>query len=232
MINVYCDESCHLEHDNQKSMVLGAVWCNEDMINEINQAIVAIKLKYNIKRYAEIKWTKVSNSKIEFYKELVEYFFKNEYLHFRGLVIPDKSVLNHKMFSQTHDQWYYKMYFDMLKVIIEPNKEYNIYLDIKDDRSASKTQKLWDVLSNNIYDFNHEIIKKIQIVRSHECIILQIADLIMGALGYFHRGEFDSNSKYEIVELIKKLSGYSLEKTTLYREDKFNLLIWNGNGED
>ena len=231
MINVYCDESCHLEHDNQKSMVLGAVWCNEDMINEINQAIIAMKLKYNIKRYAEIKWTKVSNSKLEFYKELVEYFFKNEYLHFRGLVIPDKSVLNHKMFSQTHDQWYYKMYFDMLKVIIDPNKEYNIYLDIKDDRSASKTQKLWDVLGNNIYDFNHEIIKKIQIVRSHECIVLQIADLIMGALVYFHRGKFDSNSKYEIVELIKKLSGYSLEKTTLYREDKFNLLIWNGNVE-
>ena len=25
--NVYCDESCHLEHDRQSIMVLGAVWC-------------------------------------------------------------------------------------------------------------------------------------------------------------------------------------------------------------
>jgi hypothetical protein len=25
--NVYCDESCHLEHDRQQAMVLGAVWC-------------------------------------------------------------------------------------------------------------------------------------------------------------------------------------------------------------
>ena len=24
--NVYCDEFCHLENDNQKVMVLGAVW--------------------------------------------------------------------------------------------------------------------------------------------------------------------------------------------------------------
>ena len=25
--NVYCDESCHLENDGQKAMVLGAIWC-------------------------------------------------------------------------------------------------------------------------------------------------------------------------------------------------------------
>jgi len=26
VFNVYCDESCHLENDKQKVMVLGAVW--------------------------------------------------------------------------------------------------------------------------------------------------------------------------------------------------------------
>ena len=28
--NIYCDESCHLENDGQKAMVLGAVWCPLD----------------------------------------------------------------------------------------------------------------------------------------------------------------------------------------------------------
>jgi hypothetical protein len=27
VLNVYCDESCHLENDHQTAMVLGAVWC-------------------------------------------------------------------------------------------------------------------------------------------------------------------------------------------------------------
>ena len=27
--NVYCDESCHLEHDNIPVMVLGAISCNK-----------------------------------------------------------------------------------------------------------------------------------------------------------------------------------------------------------
>ena len=27
-INIYCDESCHLLHDHQQAMVLGAIWCD------------------------------------------------------------------------------------------------------------------------------------------------------------------------------------------------------------
>ncbi len=35
--NIYCDESCHLENDLQKAMVLGAVWCSKDKSYEINK---------------------------------------------------------------------------------------------------------------------------------------------------------------------------------------------------
>ena len=27
VFNVYCHKSCHLEHDRQEVMVLGAIWC-------------------------------------------------------------------------------------------------------------------------------------------------------------------------------------------------------------
>ncbi len=26
LVNIYCDASCHLEHDQQRVMVLGAIW--------------------------------------------------------------------------------------------------------------------------------------------------------------------------------------------------------------
>ena len=35
--NFYCDESCHLEHDNSNVMVLGAVWCPKDKRHEIRR---------------------------------------------------------------------------------------------------------------------------------------------------------------------------------------------------
>ena len=228
MINIYCDESCHLEHDNQKSMVIGGIWCPVNKRKEITNDIFKIKEKHCIPKYAEIKWVKVSKSKEAYFKELVKYFFYNDDLHFRAVVVTDKNKLNHSKYNQTHDEWYYKIYFDMLKTIIDPREKYNIYLDIKDTRSADKVIELRDVLSNNMYDFNYKIIQKIQNVRSEDCVILQLADLLIGALGYFHREKNTNTAKINIVNLIKELSGYSLERNTLYKEEKFNLLIWQG----
>ncbi|OSB16678.1 hypothetical protein B2H94_10820 [Clostridium sporogenes] len=228
MINIYCDESCHLEHDKQKSMVIGGVWCPIEQRKKITNDIYEIKEKFNINKYAEIKWTKVSNCNINYYKELIKYFFECEDLHFRAVVVKDKNKLNHEKYNQTHDEWYYKIYFDMLKTIIDPNENYNIYLDIKDTNSAEKVARLKEILCNNIYDFNFKIIRKVQNVRSEECTILQLADLIIGSICYLHRELNTSKSKLELIETIKNLSGYSLTKNTLYRENKFNLLIWDG----
>lgn len=224
--NIYCDESCHLEHDKQKAMVLGAVWCSKDNSDKINNEIKEIKVKYNLSKYFEIKWTKVSAGKLNFYHELVEYFFENPNLHFRALVIPDKSILNHEAFNQTHDDWYYKMYFNLLNKIIEPRDENYIYLDIKDTRSAGKVRYLEKVLRNSEYDFESKVIKKVQNIHSHESQQMQLADLLIGAVSYENRGIETSDSKISITDLIKKMTGYSLKKSTLLSENKFNIFIW------
>lgn len=54
------------------------------------------------------------------------------------LVIPDKTELHHQKFNQTHDNFYYKMYFDLLKTIFEPKAFYDIYVDIKDSQGQKK----------------------------------------------------------------------------------------------
>ena len=114
--NVYCDESCHLENDHQKAMVLGAVWCPLDKRREIAVRLREIKKKHGLSGSFEVKWTKISPAKREFYLDLVDYFFDNDDLHFRALIVPDKTQLRHDAFpGQDHDTWYYKMYFDMLK---------------------------------------------------------------------------------------------------------------------
>lgn len=228
--NIYCDESCHLENDKQKAMVLGAVWCPVEKIKEISKRIREFKEKHGINRKFEIKWTKVShakiNSQINFYLDIVDYFFDNDDLHFRCLVVEDKSRLNHNNFGQTHDEWYYKMYFDMLKVILNPESRYKIYLDIKDTRGGEKIKKLREVLCHNMYDFNHEIIEGTQLVRSEEIELIQVCDLLIGAMGYFYRGLKSNEGKMKIIERIKERSGYGLEKSTLYKEEKFNVFIW------
>lgn len=233
--NFYCDESCHLEHDNSNVMVLGGVWCPKEKRHQINGRIKEIKIRNNVPVQAELKWTKISPSKIQVYIDLMEYFFDETDLHFRGLLIPDKKKLNHQMFNQTHDEWYYKMYFSMLKAMLVPTDTYNIFIDIKDTHSAERAKKLWSVISNSMYDFSKRIIKQVKPIRSDEVQIMQITDVLIGAFGYNNRVFDDSEKrsvvKRRIIELIQKRSGYTLQKSTLLREDKLNLFVWKSRND-
>ena len=227
LFNVYCDESCHLEHDHQPIMVLGAVWCMKDQVVLISKRLRELKVRNGMPRNFESKWTKVSGGKLSFYQDLLDYFFDDDHLHFRALIVPDKPTLDHVAFHQTHDEFYYKMYFDLLKVIIDPAHRYHIYLDIKDTRSRTKVEKLHEVLSNARYDFARTIVERIQTVRSHEVELLQLADLLIGIVSYVNRGLRGNAGKLALVERMKKRSGYTLTQTTLLRENKVNIFRWH-----
>ena len=63
-INIYCDESCHLENDQQSSMFLGGVWCAKEDVKESLKRIKEYKVKHGLKGNFEIKWTKVSPKRL------------------------------------------------------------------------------------------------------------------------------------------------------------------------
>jgi hypothetical protein len=224
--NIYCDESCHLLHNNGNAMVLGAIWCLKEKKREIFKRIRSIKQEHGLPANFEVKWNKVSPAKLSFYKRLIDYFFDDDDLYFRALIVPDKSILNHQKYNQSHDDFYYKMYFDLLKVILSPNNGYSIFIDIKDTRSQEKVEKLKQVLRNTHYDYNHHIVRNIQQIKSHEVELLPLADLLIGAISYLHRGLKDSEAKLELIKHIQNRSGYSLLHSTLYREEKTNIFIW------
>ena len=127
---LYCDETCHIESDGIKVMALGAVWCPKTEKDRIFDELRTIKVKHGFAPYWELKWNAVSVKKLDFYKEVVEYFFHEPNLHFRSIVVPDKSLLDHDAFHQTHDSFYYKLYFDLLKVLFRSENSYEIYLGI------------------------------------------------------------------------------------------------------
>lgn len=227
--NVYCDESCHLEKDTSPIMILGAMYCQEERKKQIYDEIRAIKTKHNISSFFEIKWTKVSESKIDFYLELLDYFWNNQDLLYRGLVASGKQSLDHDKYNGgDYDLWYYKMYYRMLDPVISPNDKYHIMVDIKDTRGGKRVAKLREVLCNNIYDFKKEVIDQIGQINSKESEILQLADLINGALAFYHRGLADNaDSNQGKVKFVRALQRYvDLDNNTRYGERKFNLFIW------
>ncbi|MDP8209966.1 MAG: DUF3800 domain-containing protein [Candidatus Stygibacter australis] len=228
-INIYCDESCHLENDGNKVMTLGAIWCDRNKVSEINREIRGFKVKHSINKFAEIKWVKVSPSKKEFYIDLINYFFNKQELHFRVLVVPDKTKLDHRYYNQTHDDFYYKMYFNLIKVIWQPHVSYNVFLDIKDTKGGYKIKKLHEILCSHHYDYRQEIINQVQQVRSHEVELIQLTDLLLGAVTYANRNLEESKTKLELIELIRQRSELTLLKKSYLSETKFNVFIWEPN---
>lgn len=232
VFNVYCDESCHLENDRQKAMVLGAVWCPREAVQRVSHSIRLIKRAHGLDPHFEIKWTKVSPAGHKFYRELIELFFRDQDLRFRALIIPDKNVLQHEDFNQTHDDFYYKMYFLMLCHIVAPSQKFHIYIDIKDTRGARKMAKLHEALCNNFFDFDRDVIERVQQIHSHESELLQIADLLIGAVSYANCGltTTSGKGKSQLVNLVNSWPGVGpLDQTSSYGRTKFNLFVWQPN---
>lgn len=213
--NIYCDESCHIENDHKRFMFLGSVSAAYNQVRFHTDQINELKKKHNF--YAEIKWSKVSRSKLRFYLDLVDYFFSTD-LHFRTVGV-EKSRINTEAFNKTYDDFYYTMYYYLLNHNLNSLYSYNVYLDIKDTLSAYKVNRLKDILNAKFGVF-----RNVQNIHSKESILMQVADFLMGAISYLNNNEKHENqAKMQIIEKIKNHSGASLTNTTY--SHKLNLFF-------
>lgn len=225
--NIYCDESCHLEHDRIPVMAWGAVTCEKRLAGDLSEQVRKLKVEHGLRSTFEAKWTKISPARTDFYLALADLFLTDDRLHFRGLVVPDKDRLDHLRFDQSHDDWYYKMYFTMLRPVFEPTQRYRIYLDLKDTRGGPRTRRLHEVLANSLHDLDRECVERVQQIRSHESEILQISDLLIGALTYANRGLADNQAKVAVIRRLReKLGEQALTRTSPLASVKFNILVW------
>lgn len=231
--NVYCDESCHIQHDRNDIMVIGGVICPKHKVKKINRELRKIKEKYSIT--SEVKWHNISNFRIDFYKEIIEYFFSNDDLKFRCVIAPEKKKLNLERFALTYDDWYYRIYYLLLKEIVSVDDEYYIYMDIKDTNGGEKVKKLKSVLNNLLYAFYNDVVKNIQLVRSDEIEIIQLSDILIGAVSYVNRDLYNGvNAKAKIINMIMEKTSQSLKYTTTPKvfHSKFDVFRWKPKSTD
>ena len=75
------------------------------------------------------------------------------------------------------------MWYLLLTHLIDSDHQFRVFLDVKDTQGRAKVAKLHkEILCNAHYDFDQHVIRKIELVRSHDVPLLQMADLLIGAL--------------------------------------------------
>ena len=225
---IYADESSHL--GESPFMVIGAIWCNKNEVRNFTDKIKMLKAKYGIPEKVEIKWSKISGSKEDYYTELIKIFFGEEGVNFRAIVIPTEG-LDHELYSQTEDEFYYKAQYMMLKNVVSKlsangEKIFRIFLDYKDSWSDTRSKKLADylqstrTLSKNIFSC--------QPVRSEQSVLIQMADLLTGAVASANNNPNKKVlAKQNVIKAIEEKAGQKLTDKTPYGVDKFNIFRWH-----
>lgn len=218
--NIYCDESTHLIHDGYPYMLLGYISIAYPQIRIAKQEIKAIKSRHNYDE--EFKWTNVHDATYKVYAELIDWFFMND-LEFRAVVV-DKSQIDETRPEYTFNDFYFRMYFQLLHTKVDFQNTYNVYMDIKDTCSGEKLETLKKIMSYN------SSIGRFQFIRSHESVFIQLADVLIGAINYnlrIEKGDVSGKvlAKRKIIEKIKKHSNISLNTTTPLSRKKFNLFF-------
>lgn len=215
--NLYCDESCHLENDRHGYMLISYISAPYNQITLHHEKIRELKQKHHF--YNEIKWSNVSHSKYAFFDELVDYFFATE-LNFRSIIV-DKSKIDNETRGQDYDTFYYLMYYQLLHHKINMEHTYNIYLDIKDTLSVYKIRKLREILN-----IKYSCIRNLQNIVSKESLLMQLTDLLMGAISYhLNNKEKRVIAKRKLIEKIQSRFNLSLNHSTSKSQQKFNLFF-------
>lgn len=228
-LKMYMDESCHLQNDKTNTMALVTVYTIEQNDNFINTEINKIKTKYRIG--GELKWNKVSNSNLLLYKEVITLLaqqVEQRFFRVRALLVrKDKTKIR-----KDYAEWYYKMAYRLFELPLTSLYEsttnnidvIELYLDEKDGRSLRETKKLAAYLQNRLHG-EKEVVGKV--IDSTMNILIQLADIIAGALTYKERKLYTSKAKVALINQIEQSFNINLSVTSSMARSDFNLFVWS-----
>lgn len=227
--NIYCDESRHTSDPQDRFAVIGALQCPRDAKYELVGRLHKLQALHNA--HGEAGWKRISPNRIEFYQDLLELFINDDSLNFRCIVI-DRSTLDHERFNDGDAELgFYKLYYQLLVHWLHPKNSYHLYLDWQQNSASRRFVDLQTILVRKLK--GRASIESLEPVYSHNQPLIQLCDILTGAVGYQWNG-YDSrtNASEAKANFCNRLAS-SLNRTTLAAgttkgESKFNIFNWQG----
>jgi len=222
--NIYCDESRHT-NTNDAFMVIGGVWCPRDQRQEITQKINLIRKKHNIWR--EFGWKTLSPNRKDFYWEILELFQSEQGLSLRAL-IANRNTLDHQQYNSGDvELGFYKLYYQMLVHRLQKDCEYYIYLDWQQNKEQGRFTSLRDILRRKLT--GKAKIVCLEPVNSKKVQLVQLADLLIGAVGYAWNERAGSEIKLRFSKILAEKSNLPrLNLSTAASAEKINIFHFTG----
>lgn len=203
---VYCDESRHDGGCGSPFMAIGSLWAPRERKLELTKAARALFRHEGLN--AEVKWSKVSTSRLPSYKRVVDFFFAADALRFRVIVVDHFKFDPDRFHGGDRELGFYKFYYELLIRWFEPGNEYLVLLDFKQNQGARRYRDLRAVLSRKLR--SEARILDLTVIDSAETPLAQICDLLTGAVASAWCGDAKPGSaKAALIAHIAQHLGFS-----------------------
>lgn len=259
-IIIYSDES---RHRGERFLLLGGLWIRAEDVVSAESEIKKLRGKHGYRNDAgkwidflgELKWTKVSDKYLPVYRELIDLFFTfidGGTIRFCVMLIDTHNPAVQKYDNIKRDGYFkflYQLYLHNCKV---PGI-YKIYPDkITNPQHKINLEKLRIALDKSLAKKFAELVppenkpehyvQTIAAVNSKKSQILQMVDVVIGAIGYFQNRHFQqSGAKKAKIELMKYVFDKLIyagtirivgKKFLIARSTRFNIWLFRPKNEN
>lgn len=221
---VYCDEAFPDLFTSKKStkkyLTIGSLWLEKSIRNDIKEKITVIREKHNV--WGEIKWNKISDSKINFYFDLIDLFMSYGFdLRFRCIVVNSEAVDLKLHHENDAELGFYKFYYQLLHHWILDFNTYTVFCDTKTNRDPKRLNELKKCLS--LSNLSSQILN-VQALPSKEVVLIQLSDFLLGmASARMNNTLIDDSAKSKVVKKLERKLNIEKLKPTYQSELKYNI---------
>jgi hypothetical protein len=228
---IYCDESS----TSDRFTVIGALICRDNIAPRFTRWLQEITARHG--GTSEVKWQKCKKHNLPLYKEFSSAFFKaraKNYAQFYAIVI-DNSSMNHQLYNEGDKEiGFNKMLFQILYKMIRIFRQRPRLYAYLDDRTTKHTperlRRMLNAKAEKDLGISHRPYRVCQFRKSHEEPLIQLVDVITGAIAYSKNGkDMISGAAPPKVALMKHIAAeakvYSLSIPTGFPSNGFD--IWH-----
>ena len=161
---------------SERHVLIGGVWIESARRQEYKQAIRLIRDQHQVG--GEFKWNRVSPSRSDFYVALIDLFFRTD-MRFRCIVLPGDQLDAVKLNQSDGELMFYKFYYQLIHHWILDFNHYQVFLDMRTNRVHDRLR----VLERCLAAANLTSGIAVQALPSEELDLLQLSDVLVGAVG-------------------------------------------------
>jgi hypothetical protein len=142
--------------------------------------------------------------------------------------VANRNILDHAQHNQGDEELgFYKLYYQMLVHWLKPQCSYYIYLDWQQNKIQHRFSTLRDILQKKLS--GRAKIECLEPVASNHVPLIELTDLLIGAVGYSWNNINTSPVKISFCQdLAESMKLKNLQASTFSIKDKFDIFHFTG----